>query len=150
MPNYSCESCGFNSKNKKNYSSHITTKKHLEKVKQLPNDTQTIPKVYSNNTKKISITYKCTHCNNIFSNASSLGRHKKTCINTKHKDNEIQNLKKENERIQQEAKEREFMIKQQAKEKELSLKKQAKEKEKMLIKQLETYMNLLQTFTQRV
>jgi len=132
MVNYNCDFCGFLSVNKKDYTRHIKTKKHLQKVKQDAYNTQTIPKLYPNATIKKSITYKCIHCYNIFSNASSLGRHKKTCNDSKLKDTEIENLKKENERVQKEAK---------------RVQKEAKEKEEILRKQLSAYEQLLKSMT---
>ena len=72
MPIYTCNLCDLKTSNKMNYSKHIKTKKHLLKVKHVTNYTQTIPKLYPNNTIKKSIIYKCIHCDNIFSSASSL------------------------------------------------------------------------------
>lgn len=98
MVKYECVFCKFSTIRKTEYNRHIETKKHLEKVNQNTNDTQIIPKLYP----KKSIIYRCTHCENVFTNASSLGRHKKTCFESKLKDDEVENLKKENERIQKE------------------------------------------------
>ena len=125
MVKYICELCKYNTTRKTEYSRHISTNKHLQKVTDGTNDTQSIPKVYPNNTTKKSRIYKCIHCHNTFSNASSLGRHKKTCADSKLKDNEVVALKKENERIQ----------------------KEAKEKEEILRKQLDTYEQLLKSMT---
>jgi hypothetical protein len=129
MSKYYCEICSFKTRNKTDHSRHIKTKKHLEKVKEGLNDTQMAPKVYPNNTlkkhRRKMIIYKCLHCDNIFSNASSLGRHKKTCTESKSKDIEVEKVKKEYKKFQ----------------------KEAKEKEKILKKQLETYEHMLKSMT---
>ncbi|ARF09878.1 hypothetical protein Indivirus_5_1, partial [Indivirus ILV1] len=117
MSKYNCDKCSFTSNKKTDYTRHIKTKKHLEKVKETTNDTQMIPKVYINNTneQKVmkTIIYKCIHCENVFSNASSLGRHKKTCDEIKLKVIDVETIKKEYEKFQQQAKEKEEELKKQ-------------------------------------
>jgi len=126
MVQYTCELCSFISINKTNYNRHLLTKGHLEKVNNSTNDTHTIPKVYP--TEK-HIIYKCIHCDNIFSNASSLGRHKKTCSKSKLKDDEVK------------------ILKQQIIEKDKLYKKQIKEIKDNFNKQLESYEKLLTSVT---
>ncbi|ARF09564.1 hypothetical protein Indivirus_1_187 [Indivirus ILV1] len=114
MVKYECVFCCFSSNRKTEYSRHIKTKKHIEKVEE-PNN-ECIKRAL--NVHKMCIeknTQKCPFCDNIYSSSSTLSRHKKACSAKKEliKYNEIENLKKENERIQKEAKEKEEILKQQ-------------------------------------
>ena len=78
MVQYTCGLCTYTTHNKTDYSRHLSTKGHLEKVN---NDT----KSYIKHTSNIPETYieknifKCPFCKNTYSNSSSLARHKKTC-----------------------------------------------------------------------
>ncbi|ARF10102.1 hypothetical protein Indivirus_15_2 [Indivirus ILV1] len=132
MVNYNCDSCGFLSTNKKDYTRHIKTNKHLQKVKQDGQTSITCPTVVQQNPTK----FKCKYCENVYMSQSSRSKHMKNCINnvsniiTKEKDNEIkdiklQTLENEIKRVQQEA----------------------KEKEEILKKQLSTYEQLLKSMT---
>lgn len=104
MVNYKCDNCGFISTNKKDYNRHIKSKKHLEKVQE---DTDT----YLSHTYHIPQTYldknsrMCPFCEGMYSNSSSLARHKKVCDAKKEllEQNEIEKLKSDFERLQKEA-----------------------------------------------
>ena len=65
---YHCELCDFNSCNKKDYSRHLTTNKHLI-LTNTNNKTHNLP------SNKL---YEC-ECGNSYKHASSLCKHKKTC-----------------------------------------------------------------------
>jgi len=90
--NFYCESCDFNTCNKKDYNRHLNTKKHKINVSQCfaMDFTQKNP-------------YCCENCGRMYKDNSGLWRHKKTCkidveldANEKdnlHQTNEIQELK---------------------------------------------------------
>ena len=100
MPNYECKLCGFNSPNKKNYNNHISTIKHKSKVLLSTNTIPTDP--HASPTLPLEQkSYICLNCNNSFARSSGLSRHKKTCMETIVINNEVENLKKENARLQQ-------------------------------------------------
>lgn len=131
MPIYICKLCDFKSPNKKNYNNHLKTQKHQKKVQESLNETLEEPK---RNIKKRD--YKCNYCGNNYSTSGSLARHKRTCVEVKSKDIEMEALKKENERLQREAI-----------EEKKRLQKEAKEKEEIFRKQLESYEQLLKSMT---
>ena len=91
MVKYECKICQFSNVNKNKYQRHINTKKHLQKINMDTNSkkgeieyTQSIPKVYPEYTyKSDKSTFLCNFCDNKFSTASSLGRHKKSCYTKK-------------------------------------------------------------------
>mgnify|MGYP001764006584 FL=1 len=108
MVQYTCDTCNYNTHKKTDYNRHIKSTKHLEKVKETNNIIPTTPDVSPTLApvqadKKV---YTCTICNNTFTRTSSLSRHKKTCIEGKLKDAEVEALKKELEQFKQ--KENEF------------------------------------------
>ena len=143
MVQYTCDKCVFSTTRKTEYSRHIKTKKHLEKVKLHHDMSISCPIVV----QQISTNYKCKYCENEYASQSSRSKHMKNCINniakdiSKDKDIEIKDIQLET--LENEVK----IIKKQAEEKEQLLKKQAREKEKILKKQLETYEHLIQTMT---
>ena len=128
MTDYNCVQCQFYSMNKKDYTRHMKTKKHLKKVKQThisefiaPQSHLKSPheKEYEEINEKIQINekvYICNSCKNTFTRASSLTKHKKICIDLSIKETE---------------KEQEF------KNKEIEI----------LKKQLQTYETLLKSMT---
>jgi len=96
--NYDCKICNFKSTNKKNYSIHLSTKKHQKKVMEMDNYSD----VNVNNDSKISVNirkypqiseksvkiadfvvpkrkYVCKFCNIECARANSLNKHIKTC-----------------------------------------------------------------------
>lgn len=104
MVNYVCKPCGFKSNRKTDYTRHVASRKHSEKV-----DADTITHLAEH---EISPTaenvYTCPNCHNNFSRGSSLSRHKKTCMENllKEKDNiiqhtEIDTLKKQMQMMQE-------------------------------------------------
>ena len=70
---YSCESCGFYTYNKKDFNRHLLTRKHL--VLANSNEGEI-------NEKKLGFT--CEHCNKFYKYISGLFRHKKNCVPIKH------------------------------------------------------------------
>ena len=97
MTKYNCITCAFQTTRKNDYSRHIKSKKHLEKVSQL--EIPQVTKSEINNNNKVFI---CPNCNNNFTRGSSLSRHKKTCMEITINDLSMDNLKKENEILQNE------------------------------------------------
>jgi hypothetical protein len=143
MPIYSCDLCDFNSTNKMNYSKHISTKKHLEKVNDSGHFSPRLPKTPQNShTKDNHITncdtqtsvkvYICTNCNNSFTRMSNLTRHKKVCVEL---NQEIKDIEKENEILKKEIT--------QLKANEKLFKQQLTKTEKNYKKQIESYERLL-------
>ena len=135
MTKYNCSNCKYNTDKKSNYTRHIESKSHLRKVNESADKIPTAPRV-SPTLAPINKTYICTICGNKFTRASSLSRHKKSCMEGKLKDIEVENIKKEYEKFQK-----------QAKEKEKFLKKQAKEEKEILKQQLQTYEHMLKSMT---
>lgn len=109
MLKYNCENCNFKSTNKKDYSRHIQTKKHLENVDDNPITHVTELDISSTLAVNDKV-FICHNCNNSFTRGSSLSRHKKTCMDGKIKDTEVNSLKKENERLQNELENRNKQI----------------------------------------
>ena len=68
--NYYCEKCNFTTCNKKDYSRHLHTKKHLI------NDNQSLS---IQKTPKLQQQYICENCNKEYKENSGLWRHKKNC-----------------------------------------------------------------------
>ena len=144
MVNHNCDLCGFSSNNKKDYNRHIRTKKHIGKVKENTNESKMNPIRIQHESSNIPLkrdvktnkTFFCSYCDNSYSTQSNRSKHMKKCIKKDVVNKEMENLKKENERIQQ-----------QAKEKEKLLKQQAKEEKKIMQKQLETYKHKLKSMT---
>jgi len=136
MSKYNCDICNIHTNKKTDYSKHIKTKKHLEKVSKHTNESQTYHKDIVN--KNI---YKCPFCENTFTRSCNLSRHKKACGAKediiKEKDNEIKDnkliiLEKEIKKIQKESKEKENFLKKQFEEEKYNYKNQLATYEKML------------------
>ena len=72
-PKYPCETCNYNTNNKKDYSRHLLTAKHQNEtnVKQMK---QIFPFLPLNND-----IFICDHCSSSFSSRTTLWRHKKSC-----------------------------------------------------------------------
>ena len=73
MTLYKCEQCKYESRDKNNFSKHIESKKHQEKVKQSLNISQSYPIDISND------SHVCVYCNVHFTKSCNLSRHKRTC-----------------------------------------------------------------------
>lgn len=77
MSIFKCTDCSYETQKKTNLSRHFVSKKHIEKVTEKPNETYLVPIC---NIEQISVhTYNCNFCNNNYSTAASLARHKKAC-----------------------------------------------------------------------
>lgn len=75
-----CTDCKYVTNNLANFNKHKLTNKHIEKVAELKKILQTTPHMV------------CKFCNNAFSHASSLSRHRKICGMKKNADNKIISL----------------------------------------------------------
>ena len=71
FPKYYCEICEIKTNNKKDYTSHLLTRKHKNK-----STSQHLATEISEN----SSNYKCSDCEKSYESRSGLWRHKKTCI----------------------------------------------------------------------
>jgi len=67
---YNCETCMFFTRNKKDYTRHLTSQKHLENH---PNTT--------NDDSKPAKTSTCAKCNKVFKSRTSIYTHMKKCNN---------------------------------------------------------------------
>ena len=120
MVNYECKTCYFETKNKRNYIQHNSTKKHILKVQSIANnieskskstvspilhltaphghltDTSRTPHDHCINATNISNDeeYLCEYCLIHYSRMGSLTRHKKICP-SKQKHEEEQVLKQQ-------------------------------------------------------
>jgi hypothetical protein len=66
---FTCNTCNFSSRSKKDYSKHLLTQKHIKKMFELKNkDLQNLPK-----------QYKC-ECGNEYKYNQGLWKHKQTCV----------------------------------------------------------------------
>lgn len=89
MPIYHCDLCNFSTPLKSNYTSHLSTKKHilLNKIKQINSPIKAeVPE--SKVIEKVSPEFVCNHCNRKFAFRQSMNRHiKYNC--TKNKDEDL-------------------------------------------------------------
>ncbi|QKF94475.1 zinc finger C2H2-type protein [Fadolivirus algeromassiliense] len=81
MGKFICSTCNYESDIKFNYEKHLNTKKHKEKVNQKTNHTNVVPIPYLSHTNNGG--EKCNFCGKIYSNSSSLARHKNACSEKK-------------------------------------------------------------------
>lgn len=78
MPIYKCDDCNYESRDKSNFSKHLLSSKHKEKVNELSKGTL---REHQRNIKgKIEKEYQCPYCKNNYSTSGSLSRHRRTCI----------------------------------------------------------------------
>ncbi|ARF09637.1 hypothetical protein Indivirus_2_16 [Indivirus ILV1] len=75
MSKYICSNCNFKSTRKTDYTRHNQSKRHLEKVSEKPNGARI---VHESCIEKRNV-YQCPYCENTYSSASTLARHKKAC-----------------------------------------------------------------------
>ena len=92
MPSYHCDLCQFITPLKSNYTSHLSTKKHLShmKIATTQKQHQANPKT-THLTEKIQDLFSCKYCNQVFSFRQSMNRHiKYSC--TQNKDEDMKEL----------------------------------------------------------
>jgi len=92
---YRCTVCNYETHDKSNFSKHSKSQKHIKKVNESTKFAHVIPNMSIYNTANQS---KCQYCDKLFSNSSSLARHKNTCsekkineLQTNHKINDLSN-----------------------------------------------------------
>ena len=78
FPKYLCEFCDIKTNNKKDYTNHLLTRKHQNKVNQ-----QHLAKSETDNAQIFPTAFICNFCNKEYESRSGLWRHKKNCINPK-------------------------------------------------------------------
>ncbi len=114
MTKYNCTHCNFHTNRKTDYSRHVESTKHKQKVQETNdavNDSQQVVD------QEETAQFQCMHCKNLYSLQSSLSKHMKTCSqkvideiiqekdiatmknNQEQKDLFISHLLKENERL---------------------------------------------------
>jgi len=87
---FNCNLCNYSTNDKFNYSRHQKSKKHQEKVKQVPLISAIIPVQSS----YISLEkYVCQFCNHSYTNAGNLSKHKQSCSEKSSYINTIKELK---------------------------------------------------------
>ena len=74
--NYVCELCNFTSFNKKNYTLHLSTRKHLANVKSDVGDCK-------------PVALSCTLCKKQYNSRNGLWKHAKKCVMPSNTDNVI-------------------------------------------------------------
>ena len=70
---YYCECCSFKTERIGNYNRHLKTKRHLNKINNIPINTNDAP-INTNN------QFTCEFCNSSYSKISSLNRHQTSCV----------------------------------------------------------------------
>lgn len=97
MSTYKCRPCKYATHDKSNFTKHLSSKKHQEKVNHITHDSKTIPSRIL--PEPIEQMFVCCFCEKEYSTSSNLSKHKKVCsvrieIESSHQ-TEIDNLKKE-------------------------------------------------------
>jgi len=72
---YDCKICEYNTNNKSNYNRHLKSSRHLQNLQ----ESSTLTKKRLVVSKALQTIFVCKYCNNEFTRASSLTRHKKVC-----------------------------------------------------------------------
>lgn len=154
---YNCVFCNFHTARKTEYSRHLLTKKHIENVPEMtappPEHSQITAKIKNdedNNSNMCSSIqpqiYNCIKCHAKFTRLSSLTRHKNICLI-----DDIDTLKKENEKIKQDSEKKLLEQEKLSKDKEIEyLKEQVKIYEnqaKTCENQAKTYLHMLTSLT---
>ena len=82
IPKHNCNICNYITDNKKDYSKHILTRKHLNNVKSTEkNEYFTNTAIIGNQKSQIkSHYYVCSGCSKVYITKSGLWRHRKKCI----------------------------------------------------------------------
>ena len=113
---YNCTTCNYATNDKSNFQKHLSSIKHHNKSKKAPmksslNHKRIIDESFKNHESTIDAQnkYNCPYCENIYSTASNLARHKRTCTDKKDtetkynseldkKEQEIQHIKEQYEK----------------------------------------------------
>ncbi len=69
---YKCIECNYASHDKFNYKRHLNTVRHQKKVSQSSDESMLNP-------ERIQTIHKCSYCENVYSTASNLSKHKSKC-----------------------------------------------------------------------
>ncbi len=132
---YNCTLCNYLTDDRKNFSHHKKTKKHLEKVNnQLisSKNLQKTPKTSETSESEQEGIYQCNFCKLKFTRADNLARHmKKSCVMNEINDVKIDSVLKEKELIQKQLEELKKEKEELKKDKEKQLEKIEKEKEEL-------------------
>jgi len=73
--NYECKLCNYSSHDKFNYKRHMNSKRHVEKVIDIPNTNNMTPQTIPDDSAK----FTCNYCNMKFTKSCNLSRHKNIC-----------------------------------------------------------------------
>ena len=96
---YYCNVCRYETKNLSHYNKHIKSKKHIANIKTFENPIRT----HKNHIE--SYKFKCPNCNNLYSTNSHMNRHIKKCkLNNHNINQELLELKLENQKLNYENK----------------------------------------------
>jgi uncharacterized Zn-finger protein len=91
METYKCSECNYSTQRKTNLDRHFLSSKHKEKVQE---------RINASRTPLNGLIHKCNYCDQIFSKASNLTRHNKSCYKklelVETMKTKIQDLEKEN------------------------------------------------------
>ena len=87
MPTYSCDVCNFSTVLKSNYTSHVSSKKHIRftQIKPIDNSKTTIDNIKTTiDVEKVAHEFTCKYCDKPFRFRQSMNRHiKYTCTKNK-------------------------------------------------------------------
>ena len=83
-----CNFCNYSTDTKFCYEKHLKTRKHQEKVNEIPtvkhvNHMVTTVDPHQYNIIQIKNEYRCEYCNNLYKNQTSLSRHRHACVSKK-------------------------------------------------------------------
>lgn len=108
MSKYNCDLCEFHTNRKTEYTRHLSTKKHLEKIESRSTESILNPiKIQHESNNK----FVCMHCQNTYSSQSNLSKHMKKCANKVIKEKDDCMKDKEIERLQKQVETYENMLK---------------------------------------
>lgn len=148
---YSCTNCNYATNDKSNYQKHLNSTKHRNKSneeakKSSLNHNRIIKESSKNHESAIDSQnkYICPYCKNIYSTASNLARHRRTCddkkvTETKH-NNELDKKDQEIKRLN-ELREKETAHLKELLEKETQKNEEIKQQQKDEIKHLKSLIN---------
>ena len=108
--NFNCDICDYSTNDKFNFSKHQKTKKHLAKSVAIGESRQTASKITPTTipyeSSKTIEKYTCQFCENIYTNACNLARHRTICAEKKKLVDDFTSKQKEYESIINELKEK--------------------------------------------